>query len=168
MSNPPLIAPAQSPIAASGLISDNISGNTQVWWSFSVEDTLAWPSLRCYDLIQTPLIAVLDVDSEDDAPLTHDDPSEGGASVRLQRNFDGRHVTQPRGGLDNLEEMYLLVGRFLKHIHAKQPVLKPSVLYEQIAVVGENGLGWDAPTCLLVWSPICPTRVSEIEPLGQY
>lgn len=157
MSNPLMMATSQSASAASELINVNISGNskalrssnTQVWWSFSVEDTLAWPSLRCYDLLRIPLIAVLDVDSEDDATPTQYDNSEG-ASVRLPRNFDGRHVAQPRGGLDNAAEMYQLVDRFLKHIHAKQPILEPSVLYEQIAVVEENGLGWDAPTCLLV------------------
>ncbi|KAI1041159.1 hypothetical protein LB505_013273 [Fusarium chuoi] len=42
--------------------------------------------------------------------------------------------------------MTQLLEQFIKHIHAKQPLVDLGLLYNQISVVEEEGLGWDAPT----------------------
>lgn len=120
-----------------------MSPPSRSWWSSSVESTLAWPSLRPYHLLQAHPISVIDDDAEADAVGLNADRHY--ASVRLPA-----HLPPPRGALDDRLEMTQLVDRFVKYIHAKQPLVDPGLLYSQIAVVEEEGLGWDAPTCLLV------------------
>ncbi|KAF4428936.1 hypothetical protein FACUT_9199 [Fusarium acutatum] len=117
------------------------------WWSSSVESTLTWPSLRPYHLLEAPLTSVVDGDENFEAARLHADPQY--ASVRLPA-----HVPPPRGGIDDRAEMTQLLERFIKYIHAKQPLVDLDLLYNQISVVEEEGLGWDAPTCLLVANAI--------------
>lgn len=120
---------------------------TQAWWSLSVESTLTWPSLRPYNLLQVPLTSAADVDEHAESIGRHIDPRF--ASVRLPAHL---HAIPSRGALDDSVEMRQLLDRFVKYIHAKQPIVDIDLLYNQIAVVEEEGLGWDAPTCLLVFS----------------
>ncbi|KAM5363034.1 hypothetical protein ACJZ2D_012219 [Fusarium nematophilum] len=147
---PPLCNPDQLPTTV--LSSDVLqpikswampSPPSRSWWSSSVESTLAWPSLRPYHLLQSPLTSVIDMDDEADPVGLNADPRY--ASVRLPAQ-----PPPPRGALDDRLEMTQLVDRFVKYIHAKQPLVDPGLLYSQIAVVEEEGLGWDAPTCLLL------------------
>ncbi|KAH6867415.1 hypothetical protein B0T10DRAFT_46162 [Thelonectria olida] len=120
----------------------------QSWWSSSVESTLAWPSLRPYHLLQAPLTSVIDMDDEINSAGLNADPRC--ASVSLPPHLRGAHTAPSHGALDDRSEMTQLVGQFLKYIHAKQPIVDPGLLFNQIAVVEEEGLGWDAPTCLLL------------------
>ncbi|KAG5795628.1 hypothetical protein H9Q69_005307 [Fusarium xylarioides] len=113
------------------------------WWSSSVESTLTWPSLRPYHLLEAPLTSVTDCGDDFEAVRPNADPQY--ASVRLPA-----HLPPPRGGIDDRAEMTQLLQRFTKYIHAKQPLVDLGLLYNQISVVEEEGLGWDAPTCLLV------------------
>ncbi|KAH7189993.1 hypothetical protein BKA60DRAFT_233052 [Fusarium oxysporum] len=116
---------------------------TQSWWSSSVESTLTWPSLRPYHLLKAPLTSVIDINDDFEAVRLNADPHY--ASVRLPV-----HLPPPSGALDDRAEMTQLIERFVKYIHAKQPLVDLRVLYSQISVVEEEGLGWDAPTCLLL------------------
>lgn len=125
------------------------------WWFSSVESTLAWPSLRPYHLLQVPLTSIVDMDDETDPVGLHADPRC--ASLRLAPHLHGAHAAPSRGALDDKAEMTRLVDAFIKHIHAKQPLIDTRLLYSQIALVQEEGLGWDAATCLLVrWASISP------------
>ncbi|KAJ4177277.1 Zcf27p [Fusarium falciforme] len=118
------------------------------WWSSSVESTLAWTSLRPYRLLQSPLTSVIDVDDEADSVGLYADP--WCASVYIPPHLRNTHAASSRGALDDRAEMTALISRFLKYIHAKQPIVDPDVLYGQISVVEEEGLGWDERTCLLL------------------
>lgn len=120
---------------------------TRSWWSSSVESTLTWPSLRPYHLLKAPLTSVIDMNDDFEAVRLNADPHY--ASVRLPV-----HLPPPNGALDDRAEMTQLIERFVKYIHAKQPLVDLGVLYSQISVVEEEGLGWDAPTCLLVATAI--------------
>ncbi|KAF5598654.1 hypothetical protein FPCIR_2951 [Fusarium pseudocircinatum] len=113
------------------------------WWSSSVESTLTWPSLRPYNLLEAPLTSVINTDDDFEAVRLNADPHY--ASVRLPP-----HVPPPNGGIDDRAEMTQLLEQFIKYIHAKQPLVDLDLLYNQISVVEEQGLGWDAPTCLLL------------------
>jgi hypothetical protein len=117
------------------------------WWSSSVESTLTWPSLRPYHLLEAPLTSVIDTNDDSESVRLNADPYY--ASVRLPV-----HLPPPRGALDDRTEMTQLLERFIKYIHAKQPLVDPGLLYNQISVAEEEGLGWDAPTCLLVTTAI--------------
>src|SRR5207249_4992192 len=119
----------------------------------SVESTLAWTSLRPYRLFQAPLTSVIDVDDETHSVGLHADP--WCASVYIPPILRNTHAASSRGALDDRAEMTYLIGRFLKYIHAKQPIVDPDILYGQISVVEEEGLGWDERTCLLV------TRIAQ-------
>ncbi|KAH7147126.1 hypothetical protein B0J13DRAFT_524829 [Dactylonectria estremocensis] len=88
------------------------------------------------------------MDDEADPVGLQADPSC--ASLRLPPRLHGAHAAPSHGGLDDRAEMTRLVDGFIKHIHAKQPLIDPRLLYNQIAVVEEEGLGWDASTCLLL------------------
>ncbi|KAK5044659.1 hypothetical protein LTR84_010551 [Exophiala bonariae] len=118
------------------------------WWNPSVEDTLMWPSLRPYNLSQVPLISLLDVPFEAEASALHD--NHACSSLHLSPHVREAYMASSQGGLDDPTEMKQLVDWFMKSIHTKQPVIDPDVLYKQIAVVQENGLSWDGPTCLLL------------------
>ncbi|KAH7018890.1 hypothetical protein EDB80DRAFT_699471 [Ilyonectria destructans] len=118
------------------------------WWFSSVESTLAWPSLRPYHLLQVPLTSIVDMDDETDPVGLHADPRC--ASLRLAPHLHGAHAAPSRGALDDKAEMTRLVDAFIKHIHAKQPLIDTRLLYSHIALVQEEGLGWDAATCLLL------------------
>ncbi|KAI7763138.1 hypothetical protein LZL87_012175 [Fusarium oxysporum] len=113
------------------------------WWSSSVESTLTWPSLRPYHLLEAPLTSV--IGSDDGSEAVKQDADSHYASVRLPA-----HLPSPRGGIDDRAEMTQLLEQFIKYIHAKQPLVDLGLLYDQISVVEEEGLGWDAPTCLLL------------------
>ncbi|KAG7422380.1 hypothetical protein Forpe1208_v001935 [Fusarium oxysporum f. sp. rapae] len=116
---------------------------TRSWWSSSVESTLTWPSLRPYHLLEAPLTSV--IDSDDGSEAVKQDADSHYASVRLPA-----HLPSPRGGIDDRAEMTQLLEQFIKYIHAKQPLVDLGLLYNHISVVEEEGLGWDAPTCLLL------------------
>lgn len=126
---------------------------TRSWWSSSVESTLTWPSLRPYHLLEAPLTSVVDTHDDFEAVRLNADPHY--ASVRLPA-----HLPSSRGGIDDRAEMTQLLEQFIKHIHAKQPLVDLGLLYNQISVVEEEGLGWDAPTCLLVATAI-PKRLDS-------
>ncbi|SCV50416.1 uncharacterized protein FFB14_11424 [Fusarium fujikuroi] len=113
------------------------------WWSSSVESTLTWPSLRPYRLLEAPPTSI--IDRHDDFEAVRLNADHHYASVRLPA-----HLPSPRAGIDDRAEMTQLLEQFIKHIHAKQPLVDLGLLYNQISVVEEEGLGWDAPTCLLL------------------
>ncbi|KAH7166574.1 hypothetical protein EDB81DRAFT_782450 [Dactylonectria macrodidyma] len=128
--------------------SQHSPGSTPSWWFSSVESTLVWPSLRPYHLLQAPLTSIVEMDDEADSVGLQADPHC--SSLRLPPHLHGGHAAYSRGGLDDRAEMTRFVDAFIKYIHAKQPLIDPSLLYNQIAVVEEEGLGWDAATCLLL------------------
>jgi hypothetical protein len=59
------------------------------------------------------------------------------------------------------EDQFLpLCQRFLKFVHARNPILDPASLLRNATRVAEDGLGWDAASCLVVSSldlPIAAT-----------
>lgn len=58
-------------------------------------------------------------------------------------------LSTPAAGLQ--EEQFLpLCQKFLKYVHARNPILDPAQLLRTAAELAESGLRWDAPSCLVV------------------
>ncbi|KAH6695266.1 hypothetical protein F5X68DRAFT_227254 [Plectosphaerella plurivora] len=124
---------------------------SQPWWSMGVESTLDWPSLRPYNLAHiVPIPSPSAAAATSEGGMDYYQPDPTWASLQLPRHARGKPSPRSTGALDDPQEMTELVDRFMKYIHAKQPVVKPQVIYDQIGVVQEEGLGWDAATCLLL------------------
>jgi hypothetical protein len=56
------------------------------------------------------------------------------------------------GGLRSLpdEKIPSLIDNFLQNVHTKNPILDVEYLVRQGRKAAENGLGWDAPSCLVL------------------
>ncbi|SPO01821.1 uncharacterized protein DNG_04494 [Cephalotrichum gorgonifer] len=67
------------------------------------------------------------------------------------------------------EALVPLCQKFLAHVHPRNPILEPAELMSYAKSAAENGLGWDAPSCLVLivcaiacytqpWSPPTHTK----------
>ena len=55
------------------------------------------------------------------------------------------------------EDIPKLIDRFLRHVHIKNPILDEEMLRQESDRVVEEGLGWDACSCLVVCNPFAFT-----------
>jgi hypothetical protein len=114
------------------------------WWTYTVEETLAWPVLgyrgnvnACLDA----LMAGLDNRDDDDDDVTSDRPGS-----------DIWPDSVVRVGLDDGTVVPELIENFLVNVHAQNPILNPVQLREQAGDLVENGLVWDGRACRIVSS----------------
>ena len=63
-----------------------------------------------------------------------------------------RDLTIVPGGLRDLpdEKIPSLIDNFLQNVHTKNPILDVEALLRHGRKAAENGLGWDAPSCLVL------------------
>jgi hypothetical protein len=114
------------------------------------EDVLDWPIFgerydrtRVETLIFNPQAA--DYDSTAFAQHISNDqralPSISSDPIRTSK--PGRGVQE--------EDVLHLVNKFLINVHIKNPILDVEDLKRKARFVVENGFGWDAASCLVVW-----------------
>ncbi|KAL3496924.1 hypothetical protein BJX62DRAFT_232120 [Aspergillus germanicus] len=110
------------------------------WWTYTVEETLAWPVLGYRGNVNGCLDALMaDLDERDD------DDGYDTASCRPRSNIWPDSVVGV--GLDDGIVVPELIENFLVNVHAQNPILNPVQLRAQAGDLVENGLGWDGRTC---------------------
>lgn len=110
----------------------------QVPSSFSSTDSvLAWPVFggkfrRGYLAEELYIADHLSSQMSDDSPYTQTG-----------------QLNQRRSGICE-EEIPGLVSKFLQFVHIKNPILDPRSVRKYASIAAEHGLGWDAPSCVVV------------------
>lgn len=71
-----------------------------------------------------------------------------------------RSVPRPAFGGRGIHEADFvpLCHKFLAHVYPRNPILEADELISHAKVAAENGLDWDAPSCLVVSSHVMPTH----------
>jgi len=70
---------------------------------------------------------------------------------------DSAFSSRSSAAVFNEDEVLELVQRFLDLVHTKNPILEPETIWSYARRVAEEGLKWDAPSCLVV-SAFIPRR----------
>lgn len=164
-SQPPLQDPVVTPVtavteAASPSIADTPTVPASAsFYLTSGEAMLRWPifndSLPAEDAaIQSFLLdSSIDLDTgpASASPLHHRSP-EGRSDDRPPL----RHPVRVGAVRIRDDEHVRLCSRYLKYVHPRNPVLDEAELMACAKETAEYGLGWDAQSCLVVWTSPCP------------
>ena len=119
------------------------------------EDILEWPIFGgSYDrtkvetLIFNPHAA--DYTYHVPATVAHY-PSDDQRLVQSVSSDPIRMSTSGRGVQE--DDVLRLIDKFLVNVHIKNPILDVGDLKRKARFIVENGFGWDAASCLVVWAP---------------
>ena len=119
------------------------------------EDILEWPIFggrydrtKVETLIFNPHAA--DYTYHVPATLAHY-PSDDQRLVQSVSSDPIRMSTPGRGVQE--DDVLRLIDKFLVNVHIKNPILDVGDLKRKARFIVENGFGWDAASCLVVWTP---------------
>ena len=135
-----------------------------IWWTYTVEETLLWPTLMFEGSVNRSLdIIMLGPQSGDESDGEDSDTDMAGEPAeRTRRQFSGSPSfaqdtsRSGRRGLDDGTVIPELIDSFLENVHVKNPFLDPLKLRARAANVIENGVGWDAGSCKVVGLILLP------------
>ena len=60
-------------------------------------------------------------------------------------------MSKPGRGIQE-DDVPRLIDKFLVNVHIKNPILDVGDLKRKARFIVENGFGWDAASCLVVWT----------------